>query len=187
MSVVVLGLLFAAAGQSAAGAAPSPPGYTAQARAAGLSARQAQALQDKIDGYLDKLRGRGTQVSPNQIDMKGAVLNVTVPGEERPRQLVPATEASQQAAGCPSWSQVPYGWFCAYEREAGNGDSIGMNACDNYFIPWYSIGSWVNNQTTGTVPRVHYVSGGYANMPAAYSNQRYGVVWSAVHSITNCQ
>jgi putative acetyltransferase len=28
-----------------------------------------------------ELAGRGTQVSPNQIDLKGAVLNVAVPGE----------------------------------------------------------------------------------------------------------
>ncbi|MFD0306705.1 hypothetical protein [Streptomyces sp. NPDC127119] len=186
-----MGLLFAAAGQSAATAEPSPLRYTAQARAAGLSAHQAQALQRKVDGYLDKLRGRGTQVSPNQIDMNGAMLNVTVPGEELPRQLVPAAEASQQATVCKNWadtnSPVPYGWFCAYEREWGNGDSIGMYACDNYFIPWYNNGSWQNNQTTGTVPRVHYAAGGYADMPAAPSIQGYTMNWTVVHSITNCQ
>ncbi|MFF9868147.1 hypothetical protein ACF1G0_22495 [Streptomyces sp. NPDC013953] len=156
-----------------------------------MSDRQAIALQDKVDDYLVKLRGRGTQISPNQIDMSGAVLNVSVPGERSPRQLVPAAAPEYQATVCKDWSStwspVPYGWFCAYEYQWGSGDSIGMYACDNYFIPFYSTGSWQNNQTTGTVPRLYYTSLDWSDMPAAFSMQGYHMNWSRVNSITNCR
>lgn len=194
VTVVVMGLLSLVAGQGVATAALARTGFMAQAREAGLSAGQTTALQAKVDDYLVKLAGRGTQVSPNQIDMNGAVLNITVPGEDRPRQLVRATKAEYQAAVCKDWSTtnnpVPYGWFCAYEYQWGSGDSIGMYACGNYLTPWYTTGSWLNNQTTGTVPRLYFtVASGRPpwDMPAARSMQGYHVDWSPVHSITNCR
>jgi len=163
----------------------------AQAQAAGLSAAQATALQAKVDGYLVTLAGRGAQVSPNQIDMNGAVLNVTVPGEQQPRQLVPATRTEYRAAVClrwaETWTPVPYKWFCAYQYEWGEGDTVAMYSCDNYFIPFRGIGSWGNNQTTGTVPRLYFTNGDWWDMPPAWSQQGYAVNWSPVHSITNCR
>jgi hypothetical protein len=181
LGVVALAVL---AGVASAGTASASTGFTAQAEAAGLSAAQADALQAKVDAYLVKLKGRGTQVSPNQIDMGGAVLNVTVPGETKPRQLgdfglVGVTECNGGAQG---------GWFCAYQYDYLVGDRIGMYSCGNYFIPWSgALGSWENNQTPGTVPRMHYVDGTYGRMPAAHSIQWYGVWWDGVNSITNCQ
>lgn len=179
LGVVALAVLAVVAG---AGTANASAGFTAQAEAAGLSAEKADALQDKVDAYLVKLKGRGTQVSPNQIDMGGAVLNVTVPGEAKPRQL--GTSGVAGVIQCDGGTL--YKWFCAYQYEYRGGDNIGMYNCDNYFIPWSSTGSWENNQISGTVPRMHYVDGTYGRMPAAYAIQRYGVWWDGVHSITNC-
>lgn len=178
LGVVALAVLAVVAG---AGTASASTGFTAQAEAAGLSAEKADALQAKVDAYLVTLKGRGTQVSPNQIDLGGAVLNVTVPGETEPRQL-----GTSGARVIQCQNGTLYGWFCAYQYEYRGGDHIGMYNCDNYFIPWASTGSWENNQTAGTTPRMHYVSGGYGPMPPAYSRQFTGVGWNGVHSITNC-
>ncbi|MFI1510336.1 hypothetical protein [Streptomyces sp. NPDC020597] len=190
ITALVMGLLLGAVGQGAAVASSTDAGFVAQARAAGLSTDKAAALQAKVDGYLVKLRGRGEQVSPNQISMKGAVLNVTVPGEARPRQLTQGSGAVPRATVCKdfsSWNPVPYGWFCAYQLQWGGGDSIGMYNCDNYFIPWVSQGSWMNNQTTGTVPRLYYRDLSWWDMPPAFSSQGYHVDWYPVNSITNCR
>jgi hypothetical protein len=180
LGVVALAVLAVAA---SAGPASASTGFTAQAEAAGLSAGKAGALQDKVDAYLVKLKGRGTQVAPNQIDLGGAVLNVTVPGEATPRQLGDFGVAG--VTQCNGSAQ--YGWFCAYQYDYRGGDNIGMYSCDNYFIPWSGpLGSWENNQSRGTVPRMHYVDGTYGPLPAAYSIRLYGVWWDGVHSITNC-
>ena len=168
---------------TAGAATASRPGFVAQAEAAGLSPATATALQAKIDHYLTTLHGRGTQVSPNQIDLHGAVLNVAVPGESQPRQLVPTVTSSD--ACTPG---ADYGWFCAYSGENFTGDNIGMYDCGNYGIPWSSTGSWNNNQTTGTRPWLYWEDSSIApwHMPAAWSDQTTGVDWWPVSSITNC-
>jgi hypothetical protein len=195
-SAVVVGLLLTTAWQGTAAAAPAAMDFVAHARAAGLTAEQATELQATVDGYLVKLAGRGTQVSPNQIDMHGAILNVAIPGEKAPRQLVPATRPELQSSNCRRWSDYPqpwlavdYGWFCAYSREWGEGSYIGMYDCAEYPIPWFGEGSWLNNQTTGTVPRLYFtVDDGRPpwDMPAAFSMQGYDVNWAPVTSIQNC-
>ena len=55
------------------------------------------------------------------------------------------------------------------------------------FIPWVSEGSWMNNQTAGTVPRLYFRNLSWWDMPAAYSMQGYHVDWNPVNSITNCR
>ncbi|GHH94076.1 hypothetical protein [Streptomyces capillispiralis] len=187
MAIAVVAGLLLAVGQSTAAEAPARSGFVAQAQAAGLSDGQAAALQNKVDGYLTELGDKGTQVSPNQIDMGGAVLNVTVPGESQPRQLVRAGRAEYQVAACDDYWALD-GWFCAYRGQWGTGDVIGMYTCDNYFIPWRGEGSWMNNQTPGTAPTLHWVDSMRPpwKMPAAFSMQGYHVDWAPVHSITNC-
>ena len=124
-------------------------------------------------------------MSPNQIDMNGAMLNVTVPGETRPRQLGEVTTARYAADQC--WPAAQPEWFCAYQFAWGSGgDAIGMWACWNYGIPWYTTGSWINHQTPGTRPRLYFVGGGSRLMPPAPSAELSGVNWSVVKSITNC-
>jgi hypothetical protein len=195
-SAALIAFLPAVAGQAPAAASRAGTDFVAQARTAGVPAAQATALQAKIDDYLTELAGRGTQISPNQIDLHGAVLNVTVPGEHAPRQLAPAAKAGLRATECQRWSSfpqpsqaVPDGWFCAYRFEWGTGDTIGMFDCGEYFIPWHSTGSWMNNQTVGTVPRLYFVPGSGRfpwDMPAARSMQGYLVDWAPVYSIRNC-
>jgi len=184
-AVATAGVLLATVGQGTSRAAPPSAGFAAQSRAAGLSAEQAAGLQAKVDGYLASLAGRGTQVSPNQIAVSGAVLSVTVPGEDGPRQLVAASHAEYRVAVCHPGGAA-YGWFCAFERENFTGDHVAMYNCLDYFIPWYTTGSWDNNQTPGTRPLLYFSNGTWWYMPGAPSRQRSGVDWSPVAYIVPC-
>jgi hypothetical protein len=181
VGVLVMASLVATAGQ---GAAAADRGFVAQARAAGLSAEHAATLQAKVDDYLVKLGGRGRQVSPNQIDMNGAMLHVAVPGEERPRRLVRATRAEYDVVMC--YRGAPYKWFCAYTEPYFYGDYIAMYDCVTVPIPYVTTGSWDNNQTPGTAPLLTFTNGSQWVMPAAYSNQKTGVNWFPVRTIKPC-
>lgn len=182
LAVVAMALPAAIATPGAAAAATDRSGFTAQARTAGLSASQAAGLQAEVDAYLAKLAGRGKQVSPNQIDMSGAMLTVTVPGETHPRRF-------ESSAETPCDGSVDYGYFCAYQYEFQAGAEIAMYSCRNYSIPWQTVGSWINNQTTGTRPVLYFSTTPPRppwTMPAAYAFQLTGVNWTPVGSITNC-
>jgi hypothetical protein len=192
---VVASVVAAVAGMllcTPAGADAAQARFVAQAEASGLPAGKALALQAKVDGYLEKLHGHGTQVAPNQIDMHGAVLNVTVPGEVRPRQLGPAGELTQYLPEC--YGGAADGWFCAYEYDTYDSgdltgpDVIGMWACDTYYIPWTTTdGSWINNQTgPNTRPLLTFTDFTTWLMPAAWSYQVSGVNWNPVYTIKNC-
>lgn len=181
LGAVAMVVLTAFAGGATASASTD---WTVFATQAGLSAEKADALQDKVDGYLAELKGQGKQVSPNQIDLGGAVLNVAVPGEAQPRQL--GAQANGVLAVHQCNGAAFYEWFCAYEYENRGGDNIGMWSCGTYGIPWGSTGSWENNQTTGTRPVMHFTNIPSQTMPAAWAIQRTGVAWLTVRSITNC-
>ncbi|WP_372351203.1 hypothetical protein [Streptomyces sp. KL116D] len=190
VTMLVSALLLAVVGSTTATASATATartaraGYVAQAQAAGLSAGQATALQAKVDDYLVTFDGQGTQVSPNQVDLDGAVLNVTVPGENRPRPLGDQSAQVYNAYDCTGWTN--YGWFCAYKYENRSGDNIGMYACAKYAIPWVTVGSWVNNQLTGTEPMMYYSNHGSELLPPAYSSRSKGVKWRDVTQIRNC-
>lgn len=158
--------------------------FVAQSRAAGLDAAQAAGLQNKVDRYLVELAGQGTQVSPNQIDLGGAVLNVTVPGEDTPRPIGEVSTFEYNALECVGYADPQ--WFCAYELQHRTGDNIGMWKCDFYSIPWYTVGSWENNQTSGTRSRAYFTDQSSWLMPAAYSIQTTNVAWTPVARIRNC-
>ncbi|WUH88744.1 hypothetical protein OG900_38540 [Streptomyces sp. NBC_00433] len=182
--LTMMALATIAGSGTASAAASGRAGFVAEAREAGLSTKQATGLQSKVDTYLTKLAGKGTQVSPNQIDLKGAVLNVAVPGEGRPRQLGAVRPAVDNAAQCSPTAD--YYWFCAYQNAYRGGDNIGMYSCGAYPIPWFTTGSWENNQTRGTVPTAYFTDGSTWRMPGAYYYASAGVNWSPVTQIVNC-
>lgn len=181
-------VLATVAGTGGAGAAgDGRAAFVAEARAAGLSTAQANGLQDRVDAYLVKLGGKGTQASPNQIDLNGAVLNIPVPGEDQPRQLGETTANGISATECVGGT--PYGWFCAYSASGFGGANIGMYVCGEYGIPlsWDDTsGSWRNNQTTGTRPLLTFDDGTPWRMPPAFSSVREFVKWGPVQKILNC-
>ncbi|GAB2811522.1 hypothetical protein [Lentzea nigeriaca] len=155
--------------------------FVVQARAAGLSAEQAAGLQEKADRYLAKLGGQARQVAPNRIELPGAVLNIPVPGETRPRALSAAAPIPECQGG------ANYKWFCAYQYENFGGAHVGMKRCGQWnVIPWSTTGSWENNQTRGTQPLLQFLAGSTWRMPGAYAVQRTGVGWSSVYRIMPC-
>ncbi|NNN36300.1 hypothetical protein HLK59_39275 [Streptomyces sp. S3(2020)] len=154
----------------------SPSDFTSQARAAGLTATQADALQEAVDRYVAQTGG--TQVSANQIDLRGATLSVPVPGEARPRTF------GTSDVHCNSGADYEY--FCAYSETYFNGTSIAWWACGvEKYIPWNWEGSWDNNQTPGTRARIYYLHHS-ALTPPAPSRKLYGEDWANVRSIKGC-
>ncbi|WP_051385988.1 hypothetical protein [Actinokineospora inagensis] len=139
----VAALVTAAASVAASAvAADATPSYTAQARAAGLSAAQAKDLQATVNGYIAKTGGR--QIAANEIALDGATIYVALPGERTARDL---STGNQLAGTCN------YLHMCAWQYPNYTGTVIDMFACHDYAIPWADPGSWINNQRTGTVAR----------------------------------
>ncbi|MGA5299080.1 hypothetical protein ACPCHT_04085 [Nucisporomicrobium flavum] len=161
---------------SAAGAT-----FAAQGRTSGLTAGQADALQAKADKYLAALGSDATQVGPDKITVGGNVLLLAVPGEAHPRGLSSTADA-RMAIPCP------YTYFCAYSAQWFTGDAFLLEDCNvGALIPWFTTGSWKNNQTSGTQPWLYFADGQAPwHMPGAYAEQASGVGWSPVYSIDPC-
>jgi len=182
LGIAVMVVLTSIAGAGVSSASTDRAEFIAQARSAGLSVAQANGLQAKVDDYLVKTGG--TQVSPNQIDLAGAVLSVTVPGESTPRRFVDGIGAYGRFH-C-DYQGAPAATFCAYKHQGFLGEYIQMYDCGTYRIPWGTTGSWANNQTRGTVPVLTFWNYSTWQMPGAYSEQYLGVDWHPVISIKNC-
>ncbi|MFE6667458.1 hypothetical protein ACFVFH_28345 [Streptomyces sp. NPDC057697] len=151
--------------------------FAAQAQEAGLSRTDAAALQRRVDGYLTTMGGK--QIAANKIDLGGgSSVVLTLPGEKRAREL---TGSKKILDSCNSKT------FCAFQNAQWWGDEIQMVACSDYMIPWTAVGSWINNQTTGTVAQfkdntatVRWVDGG------AFA-QDDTADWSWVLYVNNCR
>ncbi|MHC3473157.1 hypothetical protein ACYF6T_31325 [Streptomyces sp. 7R007] len=142
-AVVVLAVGWAgpAFAETAGGHTP----FVVQARAAGLTAEQAGALQAKVDGYLARQDGR--QVAANEIRLAGgATLTLTVPGERYVRDLA----APDAARTTEDW-ECDYTYFCMYRQPLGQGERLSLYHCQDYALQdWLGEGSYYNNQTPGT-------------------------------------
>ncbi|WP_370961206.1 hypothetical protein [Amycolatopsis sp. cg9] len=144
---VVAGVALAAlvTGVTDAGAAAGT-GFTAQARAAGLSAGQAGELQAEVDRGLDTLGG--VQVAANEITTAdGATVRYALPGEKYVHKLgdgLDGNAATTAAESCPYYN------FCGYRGANYTGAQWFKSNCGTYNeIPdgWNSGGSWINNQS----------------------------------------
>lgn len=143
---VALGLVVAltpAASASAltAGAATTSQDFNAQARAAGLTAAEAEQLQQRVNTRLEQLGGK--QVAANKIVYDtGGFLLLNLPGEKYAREL-----------GQPIGIQASctYTYFCAWSGLDFTGEERAEFRCAVLIIiPWAGSGSWINNQTLGT-------------------------------------
>lgn len=111
--------------------------YAADARAAGLSARQAGQLQDRLEARLAKLKVPAQQVSYNQIrtDDGSASITLTAPG----------------AAASTSCS---YYYLCLWTGSSWTGEKLSFSACQFRDLSDYGfhdvLTSYKNHQTTGT-------------------------------------
>ncbi|WP_405057460.1 hypothetical protein OG474_32630 [Kribbella sp. NBC_01505] len=114
---------------------------TAQATAAGLSDGQAGWLQAEVDRTI--ARSGGAQTAPNRIQFDGAVMTIALPGEQHPRNF---------SDSGPSYT----------------GTKVDLYQCNSrYSLPgWTGHGSFINNQTAGTIAdsytRTGYCAGSMA-------------------------
>ncbi|RJQ66549.1 hypothetical protein D5S17_35135 [Pseudonocardiaceae bacterium YIM PH 21723] len=130
---------------SATAAGQAPVRFADQAQSIGLSGAEARDLQSQIDGLI--ARQGGTQVAVNRVDMGGYAHVITIPGERYPRVAGDFGRTAPLAAACA------YKHMCAYKWTGfvGDGDDfIDMYKCEDRWIPWTTMGSWINNQTKGT-------------------------------------
>ncbi|MFC8434920.1 hypothetical protein [Streptomyces sp. NPDC057253] len=176
LSIIGAAVIMLVPGLTGGSAQASQSGFLSQARAAGLTSAQAEALQEEVDRYV--ARTGGTQISANQVDLHGATLSVPVPGEARPRTFGTTDVHCNYGAD--------YEYFCAYSETNFKGASIAWWACGvEKFIPWNGEGSWDNNQTPGTRARIYYLRDS-ALTPAAPSRKLYGENWANVRKIKGC-
>ncbi|MFI1353346.1 peptidase inhibitor family I36 protein [Streptomyces sp. NPDC020898] len=168
-------------GPASAGTAQADAAFGGQARAAGLSQEQADALQAKVEGLLARQDGR--QVSANEISLgDGATLLVSVPGEKYARDLTSPVGTRAAAA----W-ECSYEYFCMYRGQNGTGNRLALYNCQNYALSnWEGLGSWWNNQTPGTRAQFKNQSGGVIFTTPGASSWDGSYNWTPVWYVKPC-
>jgi hypothetical protein len=152
-----------------AGASTTQTGFAAQAQQLGLNSKQAKDLQNKADSYLSTLGGK--QVAADRIKLaSGADLVLALP----------TTGRTAADVACK------FGHMCAWKNINFQGDVIDMYNCAWHVIPWTTTGSWINNQTRGTVS-IFRDNDAVARWQdhGAYDSD-YQADWNWVHWVQNC-
>lgn len=175
-----IGMVTAGAGSVSAQAASSGSAFAAQAKALGLTTADAKSLQARADYYLAKVGG--TQVGINKIQLSGAQILLTLPGEQVAREL----DAPIGIQGA-----CPFLHFCAYRWENYVGDSfqqtqIDMYYCQFYGMPWGGRGSWRNNQTQGTKAKFYNKYYGYLTQTLGAYTETSSFDWTPVWYVKPC-
>ncbi|WP_416971023.1 hypothetical protein [Streptomyces sp. 4F14] len=121
--------------------------YAAQAKAVGLSARQAAQLQDRVEAQLADIKVPAEQVGYNEIRVKdgSATITLAVPG-------VRDTSCASQ-------------YLCLWRDANWTGTKLSLYVCefrDLNDLPFGNdtLTSYKNNQTRGTVARFYNWEGG---------------------------
>jgi hypothetical protein len=92
----------------------------------------------------------------------------------------PAILAGTTRHGCPYYD------FCAYSGENYNGQKIEMYYCQYYSMPFGGNGSFVNNQTPGTVAKGYDQNYNYIwNSGKAYSEDDV-IEWTQIWYVKPC-
>jgi hypothetical protein len=154
VSALLCGMALVLGASSAAAAATDPATqsaeskYAAEAKAVGLSARQAAQLQDRVDAQLAAIKVLAEQVSYNEIRAKdgSAIITMAVPG-------VADTSCS-------------YEYLCLWQGANWSGTKLSFSACafrdlNDYAFNNDTLTSYKNNQTTGTVSRFYNWEGSW--------------------------
>ncbi|MFH7599696.1 hypothetical protein WDV06_32040 [Streptomyces racemochromogenes] len=119
--------------------------FTRQARAAGLSAAQAAALQQRVDSVLAS-DPQARQTSANKLSIAGGDLVLRAPGQSETRDLA----APGQALDCAN------GHLCIRD---GLGNNYDYYYCGYYDFGGVGDGTFNNNQSSGTRARFYNQNG----------------------------
>lgn len=175
---ILLALVIAATGAGAlatgADATTNPSSqrvHSEQARALGLTDTETVDLQRQVEANIAMFGGH--QVAINKIDLDGGgFVLLTLPGETYARDL--GTVSATGASSCP------YLYLCAFKGANFTGNIIGYTICEPDYMPWNTTGSYVNNQTSGTVARFILTDGSGSNTgPAYYQKTPWNWAWTS--------
>lgn len=141
------------AAPAAAGPAGIDLGLAQQARTNGLDDAEARSLQAQVGAHLAEFGG--TQTAINKIELAdGGFVLLALPGETYARDVTAAPGVD--AVACP------FLYLCAYKGPNYTGDIIALTDCNAQpepeRIPWFTTGSYRNNQTAGTVGRFFVIN-----------------------------
>ncbi|MDX3386058.1 peptidase inhibitor family I36 protein [Streptomyces niveiscabiei] len=152
-SALLCGTALALGAGSAAAAAPdqaprpAASKYAAEAKAVGLSARQAAQLQDRVDAQLADMKVPAEQLSYNEIRAKdsSATITMSVPG---------VTDTS-----------CDHEYLCLWQGANWTGTKLSLSVCafrdlNDYAFNNDTLTSYKNNQTRGTVAKFYNWEGG---------------------------
>ncbi|MFJ4940217.1 peptidase inhibitor family I36 protein [Streptomyces pseudovenezuelae] len=114
-------------------------------RQGGAPARQLpEGARRRREGH----RRRGVGEHPASVQRGEPWYEIGVDDPDRRRQRSTADAATQSAATAAN--TCPYTYFCAYPEPNFGGTPIAVTDCIEKYIPWTSLGSWINHQTPGT-------------------------------------
>ncbi|MEU8774990.1 hypothetical protein [Streptomyces sp. NPDC048606] len=119
--------------------------YAEQARAAGLTDRQAGQLQERVDAFLTE-DPQARQVSANRLATAGGTVTLAVPGRAETRDLA----SPETALACNN------GHLCIVD---GRGVNYDYYRCGYYDFNGIGNGTFNNNQTSGTRARFYNSDG----------------------------
>ncbi|MEV5240955.1 hypothetical protein AB0K89_17895 [Streptomyces cinnamoneus] len=164
---------------TAASATTARADFAAQAQQAGLTGSQARELQSRVDGYLATTGGR--QTAANKIETGAGTLVLTLPGEEKARDLDAKAGAAARLGACP------YENFCMYRGTYYTGDQLNLYHCrDHALSNWRGWGSWVNNQTPGTQARLLDRNHGVVTTTAGAYSWEANYYWEPIWYVRPC-
>ncbi|UQX02358.1 hypothetical protein [Streptomyces sp. RerS4] len=144
--------------------------YAEQARAAGLTDRQAGQLQREVDAVLAK-DPQARQVSANKLTTAGGSMTLAVPGRTETRDLA----SPDTALACN------HGHLCITD---GRGVNYDYYRCGYYDFGGIGDGTFNNNQTSGTRARFYNLDGSerWSNV----AKDTGTASWTPVHHIRPC-
>ncbi len=147
--------------------------FAQQAKQAGLSTKQADALQKRVDRVLGQ-HSQAKQVSANKVLLDGASVTLRAPGQKVAHNLADGIEAKGKYI-CKE------GHLCM--RVHGNVKDFWK--CKTWRLKgWTGDGPFVNNQTDGTVARFYNQDGSERWHSVAF--QRGTATWDPIWSIKVC-
>lgn len=134
--------------------------YAAEAGAAGLSARQAGQLQNRVDARLANLKVPAQQVSYNEIRTTDGSASITL-----------------SSPGVSADSSCSYTYLCLWAGAKWSGDKLSFFKCEFRDLGDYGfdnrLTSYKNNQSSGTRAKFYNWEGGSSPWVYKFDSHAY--------------
>ncbi|MET8848495.1 hypothetical protein [Amycolatopsis sp. NPDC004625] len=182
-ATLAVALLAAMAVAAPVHAATQSDRFDVQMSSAHLTAAQRATLKAEVATYVTSTNGN--QTAANVVAFAGGEVRIALPGEAYPRDFALPEVVNPDPDPCLT-GPVGSGYFCAYQGSSYAGTEYAWYHCGTYSIPFHHGGSWINDQSSGTVARMYNSSGkDIFNTPPAYSSDA-NADWWPVWQVKNC-